>query len=606
MSWRILEGDCLPILRTLDAESVQTCVTSPPYWGLRDYGTATWEGGDSDCKHEAGPMVSVKSGLRVGEKRLQNAMPQRGTCSRCGARRIDSQLGLEATPEEYVANLVAVFREVRRVLRDDGTLWLNLGDSYAAGGTGGYSDKSTLAGFTSPNTKGRVNNGKGPTRSAPAGFKPKDLVGIPWAVAEALRDPYYLGQIAEERDRVWLAATLDAEGTICGSTHVRKDNGQTRTSLNISITNADTRMLDEAQRIWPTSRQEHNCHGEGHLGNRPTFRWIPHGAEAKGLLCRELLPYLVVKRKQALLGWRFCELSVAAKRLARSPQAKQATEQRAWIVDALSRLNKGQDVDIPTWVGELPSLTEPGWYLRSDIIWAKPNPMPESVTDRPTKAHEYLFLLTKSPRYFYDASAIREDFADERMGNPGAYEPRYQIGSARNDSNQIGANGDWNGADRGGRNKRSVWTVTTQPFPGAHFATFPPKLIEPCVLAGSSPFACGRCRAPWERETKITRPATRAVRSAGPVGDHGLLGKARRDDPVEVETLGWRTPCKHDDDTGRSLILDPFAGAGTTGVVATRHDRDFIGIELNPEYAEMARNRIRDDAPLLNVQAEAA
>jgi DNA modification methylase len=158
--------------------------------------------------------------------------------------------------------------------------------------------------------------------------------------------------------------------------------------------------------------------------------------------------------------------------------------------------------------------------------------MPESVTDRPTRSHEYIFLLTKSARYFYDADAIREDGAgrlDRNNGSRGRLDDRP-------------ASGGWSGelADAAGRNKRSVWTVATQPFPGAHFATFPPKLIEPCVLAGSAK------------------------------GD---------------------------------VVLDPFAGAGTTGVVALRHDRDFIGIELNPDYAQMARNRIHDDAPLLNIPA---
>lgn len=309
--FRIIEGDCLARLRELDEQSVQTCVTSPSYWGLRDYGS-------------------------------------------------EGQLGLEPTPEQYVENMVAVFREVRRVLRDDGTLWLNLGDSYASQGgerVYGSSDGSTGRG-----------DAPGP-RIMAEGLKPKDLVGIPWMVAFALR--------------------------------------------------AD------------------------------------------------------------------------------------------------------------------------GWYLRADCIWSKPNPMPESVTDRPTKAHEYLFLLSKQPRYFYDATAIREDFADERMGNPGPSKagdnPDCVDGGIANNGNG------WSrGAQLGGRNKRSVWTVTTQPFPGAHFATFPPKLIEPCILAGSS------------------------------VG---------------------------------GTVLDPFNGAGTTGLVALRHDRDYIGIELNPEYAQMARDRILDDAPLLNTEA---
>jgi DNA modification methylase len=348
--YRILEGDAAGVLQKLDAQSIQTCITSPPYWGLRDYGTAAWDGGDPECDHQP-PFGSSSSRLEGGKATQESAKNYRDRCGKCGATRIDSQLGLEPTPEQYVANLVAVFREVRRVLRDDGTLWLNLGDSYAANRSYQVSDsKHTAHDFADSNAM-----------KVPPGLKPKDLVGIPWMVAFALR--------------------------------------------------AD------------------------------------------------------------------------------------------------------------------------GWWLRSDIVWAKPNPMPESVTDRPTRSHEYLFLLTKSARYFYDADAIREDLAFEPHA-PG----NKKLDASRNDHDRMDKV--WGGP--AGRNKRSVWTVATQAFPGAHFATFPPKLIEPCILAGSA----------------------------------------------EGDT-----------------VLDPFAGAGTTGLVALRHDRSFVGIELNPEYAQMARDRIREDAPLLNVEA---
>ena len=390
-AYRIIEGDLRDRLGDLEPGSVQTCVTSPPYWGLRDYGD-------------------------------------------------DGQLGLEPTPERYVENLVSVFREVKRVLRDDGTHWLNLGDSYAStGGEVVRPGKTAQTGNTlkTLHPDSRVD--------VPPGLKPKDLVGIPWMVAFALR--------------------------------------------------AD------------------------------------------------------------------------------------------------------------------------GWYLRSDIIWAKPNPMPESVTDRPTKAHEYLFLLSKSPRYYYDADAIREEHA------PGSIE---RIEAGFKDQYGDAASGGYRGAYGGpngeqvnpaGRNKRSVWTVTTQPFPGAHFATFPPKLIEPCVLAGSPPKCCGECGGPWERVTEAEQTALRDThlarkreRNVGgrtdgytqlPAG--GVIGGNR-------QTRGWKATCYHadssaPDDSRRPIVLDPFAGSGTTGVVALRHDRDFVGIELNPAYAQMARNRIYDDGPLLNVEA---
>lgn len=302
-------GDCRSLLVKFAAAGVraQTCVTSPPYFGLRDYGHA-------------------------------------------------GQIGLEPTPSEYVAQMVAVFRLVREVLADDGTLWLNLGDSYAGTGKSGGGAQGKRWEECGADTEGPKG---GKWRPPPIGYKQKDLMGIPWRVAFALQ--------------------------------------------------AD------------------------------------------------------------------------------------------------------------------------GWYLRSDIIWHKPNPMPESVTDRPTKAHEYLFLLAKSERYYYDAAAVGERFADDRMGASGAKSLPYSDGSGRNDT--LG-----NDAKQGlgvtplneWRNRRTVWTVATQPFGGAHFATFPRALIEPCVLAGSRP------------------------------GD---------------------------------TILDPFMGSGTTAQVATDLGRQFIGCELNPKYVELHEMR---------------
>ena len=399
--FRIIEGDCLDSLRTLPEQSVQTCVTSPPYWGLRDYGA-------------------------------------------------DGQLGLEPTPEEYVANMVAVFREVRRVLRDDGTLWLNLGDSYA----GYWGDKTAKAKGerSSADTNGWTNgfnmNAKPNFHDAfdASGIKPKDLVGIPWMVAFALR--------------------------------------------------AD------------------------------------------------------------------------------------------------------------------------GWYLRSDIIWSKPNPMPESVTDRPTKAHEYLFLLTKSPRYFYDADAIREPHMGPMTERRLAVGLEQQ-GPKMEGRKEMGLQSKptfGNGLNPAGRNKRTVWTVATQPFPGAHFATFPPKLIEPCILAGSPPKCCGHgwatgspeCGAPWQR---VTVGAERVPVGHGGNAKPGNWDSSRGDHgtgtmyAMRGGVSEWRSTCEHDDDSGTATVLDPFNGAGTTGLVALRHNRNYIGCELNPEYAQMTRDRLYDDAPMLNVEA---
>lgn len=314
MAYEILTGDCREVLKTLPDNHFHTCVTSPPYFGLRDYG-------------------------------------------------VDGQVGLEKTPEDFVNELVDVLRGVRRVLRDDGTLWLNLGDTYNNNPS------------TSQIPKREQGNGSGafqipgehqiqarparPNKAQPLieqGIKKKDLIGIPWRVAFALQND--------------------------------------------------------------------------------------------------------------------------------------------------------------------------GWYLRQDIIWHKPNPMPESVRDRCTKSHEYIFLLSKSPQYFFDNGAIKEPSVTNDKRRPHGRGQESVGGRPAS-----GARGDSPTHDPSKRNRRSVWTVTTKPFKGAHFATFPPELIEPCILAGC------------------------------PEGGN---------------------------------VLDPFNGAGTTGLVSLKHNRNYVGIELNPEYAEMSEHRLRE------------
>jgi len=303
----ILQGDCIKMLANVPEKSVQTCVTSPPYFGLRDYG-------------------------------------------------VEGQIGLEETPEAYVQRLVEVFRSVKRVLRDDGTIWLNLGDSYSA--------QRWSSGGGQPMNKNRDTHRSG-NHAKNSGLPDKNLLGIPWRVAFALQ--------------------------------------------------AD------------------------------------------------------------------------------------------------------------------------GWYLRQDIIWHKPNPMPESVTDRCTKAHEYIFLLSKSPTYYYDNDAIREPYV-----NVEKEATSRKITGFRDDflgGHSSKGKGRESFYKNGGRNRRSVWTVTTKPYKGAHFATFPPDLITPCILAGSA------------------------------VGD---------------------------------LVLDPFMGSGTTAAVAKKNGRHYLGTELNPEYIRLANKRLEETLPAQN------
>jgi DNA modification methylase len=332
---RVIIGDCRAVLPTIPDKTFHCCVTSPPYHGLRDYGTATWEGGDPACDHLVQPRNASwencglqrnkkTPGLSAGTVATMEAKqpPYRDVCGKCSARRIDAQLGLESTPDEYVAAMVAVFREVRRTMRDDGVLFLNLGDSYASAGSSG----DTRTGFNARYFGTDIKPGKQSEhginaaaarkhRGLAPGLKPKDLVGVPWMVAFALR--------------------------------------------------AD------------------------------------------------------------------------------------------------------------------------GWYLRSDIVWSKPNPMPESIRDRPTKSHEYIFLLAKNQRYYFDADAVREPVSinTHSRGNGGGPKTGAPDGLVKNNDSFAAATAGYVAE----RNIRSVWTIATEPYSGSHFATFPTALVTRCLLAGCPP-----------------------------------------------------------------------------------------------------------------------
>jgi DNA modification methylase len=232
-----------------------------------------------------------------------------------------------------------------------------------------------------------------------------------------------------------------------------------------------------------------------------------------------------------------------------------------------------------------------GWYLRQDIIWSKPNPMPESVRDRCTKAHEYIFLLSKSERYYYDQEAIAEPCA---WGNG---QRVVNVDTPKNAALGLKPTREYGHELEGGRNKRSVWEVTTSPFPEAHFATFPPALIEPCILAGCPEKCCAKCGAPWVRNTESGETTGKGSKPGKPahLTPQGYLreGKSRCGDAIKI-TLNWSPYAG----TNPGTVLDPFGGAGTTGLVADRLGRNAILIELNPEYAGMAQRRIQSDAGL--------
>lgn len=377
--------------------------------------------------------------LRSNYPEAWGAVERGQFCKKCEAWR--GCLGLEPRFELYIDHLVTVFEEVRRVLRSDGTLWLNLGDCYHNGDKGGY-ERDRVKATDSLQANHQASNFAGqPNRMPQPGLKPKDLVGMPWRVALALQ--------------------------------------------------AD------------------------------------------------------------------------------------------------------------------------GWWLRSDIIWAKPNPMPESVKDRPTRAHEYVFLLTKSERYFYDANAIREPVIvpGRRSGNKQRHLADGKHGRL---NTHLGSSVPWRDTGQG-RNRRSVWTITVQPFKGAHFATFPERLAALCILAGTSDKGCcSRCGRPSRRVVKNGPPNRAWLRYCGADASGTYSGKALKDyrhagaqNPAAVKarilagmanrvTSGWKSDCEcNAGDPIPCTVLDPFAGAGTTGVVATRLNRRFIGIELNTGYVAMADGRIR-------------
>ena len=433
-----------------------------------------------------------------------------------------AEIGLEATPDAYVQQMVAVFREVRRVLKDDGTVWLNLGDSYAGGG--GF---CSSAPSTATSKSGRYGTAGAAMKSVGnvAGFKSKDLLGIPWRVAFALQQPYYAGSIRNREDRIWLAAMLDAEG--CMFIHKRKagqSNGQGYHRKNdtygpgVEICNTSLAVVE---RIMAIVGKGSICQSDkGRHGRKQTlYRWNLRTTESRDFV-REIYPHLVAKQQQARI-------------LCGCPSSgEQAEAAHAALIALHNGIDTGVDFQTPA------SMFEPGWYLRSDVIWAKNNPMPESVTDRPTKAHEYLFLLTKSERYYYDADAIKERVSGTAHARGNGVNPKAAANATGNKQNAS-----FSAAVSGlvaERNKRTVWTVQSQPYSGSHFATMPEKLVEPCILAGSRP------------------------------GD---------------------------------LVFDPFLGSGTVGAVAERLGRRWVGTDLNPAYHALAKKRTAQRGLFLEVSA---
>jgi DNA modification methylase len=270
------------------------------------------------------------------------------------------------------------------------------------------------------------------------------------------------------------------------------------------------------------------------------------------------------------------------------------------LISASLKFKTKDEVNTPHLVAM--ALQADGWFLRSTIIWHKPNPMPESVRDRPTKAHEYVFLLSKQPRYYYDAEAVREPQTGSfsRQGNRPCVAAKMAgtVPGIDGSSNEQRMNEHRSHMEiPGGRNARTVWTITPRPFKGAHFATFPAELAERCIKAGSSERGkCPECGAAWARvveRTAMILDRSSRTHSRGQTRCSGTMVE-----PPTSKTTGWRPTCSHDLEPVPDVVLDAFAGAGTVGLVCQRLGRDHLGVELNPAYRRMAIDRIASDSPM--------
>jgi len=465
----LYNGESLEVLRTLPDNSVNCCVTSPPYWGLRDYG----------C---------------------------------------NGQLGLERTPEEYVSNMVQLFREVRRVLRKDGTLWLNLGDSYYPhnGSRGNVHDGGDTL-------RGRDNKYQPAPRFNDCGLKSKDLVGIPWRVAFALQQPYEYHTIKAERDRAYIAGLVDGEGCITilktKSSHC---DSQSYPPI-VQVRMCDIEAIDYFAMLLGAKRSEAELYNSQKSANqRPAYSVKATSQKAMDLIA-DIYPYLRVKRPQAIVAYNH---QLFRNKTNYQQRNQEQVERESFCKELINKMNQRQPYTIPSWMVEPQFKVEQGYYLRQDLIWHKPNPMPESVKDRCTKSHEYIFLLSKSARYYYDNEAVKEPVEHPEITHKSQTKTKGQINAyLGNAPTNLGRCG----TDPSGRNKRSVWTVTTKPFKEAHFATFPRDLIRPMIQAG----------------------------------------------------------CPE-----QGIVLDPFMGSGTTAIEAIYQGKRYIGIDLNQDYCAMAAKRI--------------
>ena len=600
---------CLDMSEVPD-ETIQCVVTSPPYWGLRKYPgeqELVW-GGTEDCEHRWGEPETKSVNYVQGNpefarphREYKNFSTETNTCSICGAWK--GSYGLEPTPEMYVQHTIEILREIRRVLRKDGVVFWNIGDSYMSSPS---NQQGRGVNGSNAGSRGAFENIGRQKRTPTGSLKTKDLCLIPFRVAIAAQEPYQEFTIKELADRAWLAGIVDADG--CISIHHYDRGAYHQFNPFISVGCSDEIMVNRCASITRCNgtRQVNRpaVDSRGINSNRPHYEWRLEGENAAKIL-EDIYPYLVVKEKQARVAhalWRNIQDTKETHKGKGHKTPDNVVRDRLALWELIKKCNQRESVEVD--LPDVPQHIEPGWWVRSDIIWAKPNPMPESVTDRPANSHEYIFMLTKSAKYYWDADAVRED----RQGDT------HSRGSKRNppaDTNR-GAYTDWTkymkkDDDLVGRNLRSVWTFPTQPYPEAHFAVFPEKLPEICIKAATPEVGCcSKCGSPWVRvvdthyhndTTKSGRPA-KGNNKPESVGETKTFASGERTRRIDT-TIGWQPTCKCNAEKVPSIVLDPFAGSATTLAVAKRLGRHAIGFELSAEYCKLAQKRVEGiTAPL--------
>jgi DNA modification methylase len=529
----VYEGDVLDGLAQMPDASVHCCVTSPPYWGLRDYG-------------------------------------------------VEGQMGLEPSPDAYVAGMVAVFREVRRVLRDDGTLFLNCGDSYygATRGSGGKSPKQLTNAGSFFDDK-QSSQSRADARSCGSDGKEQSD--------------------SQDADRV--CPDCGGELTIGYPNRRRRTSGTSQHRAQ-SERRGEMKGRDNERLAFETTSR---------LGDFPDFLHQPTTASSCGNAPGACDPKATASPFQSGRPTLPCDEQQSAHSSACTGDTAQSdhpsdchTSDTVLFCKACGYCTithpplKPKDLCGIPWRLAL-ALQADGWWLRSVIVWHKRSPMPESVTDRPTSAWEPIFLLAKRERYFYDADAVKQKATAEPHAPGYVNGEQYAVGPMDRGGHSQREQPDRVWGAGGGANLRNVWTLSSEPYKAAHFATFPRTIPERCIKAGTSAKGvCAECGAPWERITETVKPPTRAVNGTGPHGEHGLLGGARFDEPIKTTTTGWQPTCKcNAGEPVPATVLDPFGGSGTTGEVALGLSRRAILCELNPAYVELIRERICGQMPLL-------